>query len=197
MQWHSSRIHFNPINDTFREWNSRRQPWGTFVYSSSAVVEIWIPGVQAKFWNPESLCSIPRRCPSFHGLPSLAGDSRQGASPLDSALSTFCGRIFWETGLTCLTNIFPSFVSPEHWHMGNNPIPAAEGQIKLKRPLTSPVYTAVISQSVCKRSHDSWEAVFQPHFVLEKPPLKNVDVKDIQHPVLLSLSWKNGLRKYC
>ena len=106
VQWCSSRIHFNITNDTFREWNSRRWPWGTFVYSSSAVVEIWIPGVQAKFWNPESLCSVPRRCPFFHGLPSLAGDGRKRARPLYSSSV----HVLWPSLMGILTDVFDKHI---------------------------------------------------------------------------------------
>lgn len=102
IQWHSHRIHFNITSDTFREWNCRRRPWGTFVYSGSAVVEIWIPGVQAKFWNPERLCSIPRRCPAFHGLPSLAGDGRPRARPLYSSFVD----ILWPSPMGTLDDMF-------------------------------------------------------------------------------------------
>lgn len=100
------RIHFNVTNDSFREWNSRGWPWGTFVYSGSAAMEIWIPGVQAKFWNPERLCSIPRRCPSFHGLPSLAWDGRQRARPLYSGFVD----ILWLSLMGILTDMFDKHI---------------------------------------------------------------------------------------
>lgn len=52
-------IHFSSTNDTFREWNSRRLPWCAFIYSVPAVGKIWIPGVQAKFWNPKGSIAYP------------------------------------------------------------------------------------------------------------------------------------------
>lgn len=106
VQWHSRRIHFNITSDTFREWNCRRRPWGTFVYSGSAGVEIWIPGVQAKFWNPERLCGIPKRCPAFHGLPSLAGDGRPRARPLYSSFVD----ILWLSPRGSLADTFNKYI---------------------------------------------------------------------------------------
>lgn len=83
----------------------------------------------------------------FMGSQALQGRAGREPGLCFPALSTFCGRILWELRLACLTNIFHSFVSPKHGHVGTSPTPAAEGQIKLKRPLTSPigVFSAVIS----------------------------------------------------
>ena len=64
------------------------------------------PGVQAKFWNPESLCSIPRRCPFFHGLPSLAGDGRQRARPL----YFISVHILWPNLMGILTDMFDKHI---------------------------------------------------------------------------------------
>lgn len=84
---------------------------------------------------------------SFMGSQALQGVAGKEPGLCISALSTFCGQVLWEFWLTCLTNIIHSFVSPKALAWGNNPTPATEGQIKLKRPLTSPIFVAMISQS--------------------------------------------------
>lgn len=111
-----------------------------------------MPGVQAKFWSPERLESRPRRCPAFHGLPSLAGDGRQGARPLFSSFV----NILWPSLMGTPTGMFDKHILlicvPKALEWGTDPTPAAEGQIKLKGPLTSPTgcFSAVVSQSVSK-----------------------------------------------
>lgn len=90
-QRHSSGIHFSFTNDTFREWNSRRLPWSAFIYSVPAVGKIWIPGVQAKFWNPEGLHRIPRRCPPLPGSQAWQGMAGNCPGLWIPAWFTICG----------------------------------------------------------------------------------------------------------
>lgn len=92
------------------------------------------------FGTQKGSITYPGEALPFMGSQALQGMAGKEPGFCIPALSTFCGRVLWELWLTCLTNLFHSFVSLKHWHVGNNPTPAAEGQIKLKKPLTSPIF---------------------------------------------------------
>lgn len=85
----------------------------------------------SKVLEPRRLCSIPRRCPSFHGLPRFAGDGRRKARPLYSSFV----NILWPSLTGTQTDIFDKYIPlifvPKHWPGDNNPTPATEGQIDL------------------------------------------------------------------
>lgn len=125
----------------------------------------------SKVLEPRRLCSIPRRCPSFHGLPRFAGDGRRKARPLYSSFV----NILWPSLTGTQTDIFDKYIPlifvPKHWPGGNNPTPATEGQIKLKRPLTSPIFIATISQSLRVNTIAKWR-VFSHTSTSRKLPLR-------------------------
>lgn len=114
------------------------------IVEGSPMVHLFIPVAQC--WKFEFQVSkqrsgpkkgsvvTPGEVPPFMGSQAWQEMTGKGPGLCSQTLCAICGQVFWECQLSCLTNILDSFVSPKHWHVGNNPTPATEGQFKLKGP---------------------------------------------------------------